>query len=213
MHSTELAAAELVDRIFMDLDKGETPISIFLDLSKAFDTIDHEILINKLQYYGFENSSLLLIRDYLCNRSQYVEYGNEASDFAGIRTGVPQGSVLGPLFFIIYMNDICKASTLFKPIIYADDTTLTATLNTFQNENYPVQDVINSELSNISDWMKLNKLSLSCPKTKAMIFHMPQKVINYPDLCIENVKNSFVDEFNFLGILLDKNLSWKNHII
>ena len=212
MHSTELAALELVDRILFDLDKGETPISIFLDLSKAFDTIDHEILIGKLQYYGFHESALNLVKSYLNDRSQFVEFGNVTSERAYISTGVPQGSVLGLLFFIIYANDICKASTLFKPIIYADDTTLTATLSTFQQENNSVQDVINKELCNICDWMKLNKLSLNCRKTKAMLFHMPQKSVFYPDLVLENGNIEFVEEFNFLGILLDKHISWKNHI-
>lgn len=212
MHSTELAALEFVDRILFDLDKGEIPISIFLDLSKAFDTIDHEILIRKLQFYGFEELSLQLVRSYLNDRQQYVEFGNVQSQCLRVTTGVPQGSVLGPLFFIIYVNDICKASGLFQPIIYADDTTLTATLSTFRKEDCSIDDTINKELNQICNWMKLNKLSLNCSKTKAMLFHMPQKTVQYPKLVIDNVDIDFVESFNFLGIVIDQNLSWIQHI-
>jgi hypothetical protein len=212
MHSTELAAIELIDNVLLYLDEGKSPISIFLDLSKAFDTIDHNILLNKLKYYGFNNESLTLISSYLCGRKQYVEFEDVCSNKLPVVTGVPQGSVLGPLFFIIYINDICKATTLFHPTIYADDTTLTATLNTFENEGNPIHETINFELSKISNWMKANKLSLNCDKTKAMIFHMPQKSVTVPKLSINDVDIQFVKHFNFLGITVDENLSWKNHI-
>ena len=123
-HSTEYAALELIDRVIVDMDKSEIPFSIFIDLSKAFDTLDHNILINKLQYYGIKDTALDLFQSYLSNRRQYVQIGNNKSDTTAITTGVPQGSILGPQLFIIYINDIIKFSTLFHTIIYADDTTL-----------------------------------------------------------------------------------------
>ena len=119
-HSTELASIELIDRITQDLDKGKIPISIFLDLSKAFDTLDHVILLQKLNY---KVSWVKKIQDYLQNRTQYVSYDKTNSDMYRISTGVPQGSILGLLLFIIYINDLCNASKLFRMIIYADDTT------------------------------------------------------------------------------------------
>ena len=105
-HSTELAAMELIDRTTQDVDRGETPFGILLDLSKAFVTLNHTILLNKLNHYGNEHCPLKLLESYLSNRLQYVEHDNIKSDYIPITTGVPQGSILGPLLFIIYLNDI-----------------------------------------------------------------------------------------------------------
>ena len=123
-HSTELATLEIINRIVSKMDNNEIPINIYLDLSKAFDTLDHEILINKLTYYGVTGNSLLLLSNFLSERNQYVDFNSKQSDFRILSTGVPQGSILGPLLFIIYINDINMVTTLFKPIIYADDTVL-----------------------------------------------------------------------------------------
>ena len=122
-HSTELAAIELVDRILKDIDNKKLPLAIYMDLSKAFDTLDHNILIKKLQYYGVIGTPLNWFQSYLTDRTQYVEVNNESSSLQTILTGVPQGSILGPLLFLIYMNDIPNASNLFTFILYADDHT------------------------------------------------------------------------------------------
>ena len=105
-HSTEFAALEVIDRILIEMDENEIPINIYLDLSKAFDTLDHNILLYKLNHYGISGSSLKLIESYLTNREQYVEIDNTKSKTQKIKTGVPQGSILGPLLFLIYINDI-----------------------------------------------------------------------------------------------------------
>ena len=119
---------ELIDRLILTMDNNETPLNIYLDMSKAFDTIDHTILINKLTFYGIHGVTLDLIKSYLNNRYQFVEYDGVQSTMLPISTRVPQGSILGPLLFIIYINDFPNASRLFNFIMYADDTTLSCTI-------------------------------------------------------------------------------------
>ena len=120
-----------------------------------------------------------------------------------ISTGVPQGSILGPLLFIIYIIDLCNASKLFKMIIYADDTTLYSTLDVFGNN---ISKNLNLKLTKVADWLKLNKLSINIKKSKFMVFHMPQKQVNIPNIEIENIKIEFADKFNFLGLTIHKHL-------
>ena len=155
-HSTELAAMELIDRLILTMDNNEsyeTPLNICLDMSKAFDTIDHTILINKLTFYGIHGVALDFIRSYLNNRYQFVEYDGIQSSMLPISTGVPQGSILGPLLFIIYtyMNDFPNASRLFNFVMYADDTTLSCTIprSVNPNENVEFECWLNKELCDI----------------------------------------------------------------
>ena len=204
-HSTQLAVLELVDRITQDLDPGKTPISIFIDVSKAFDTLDHNILISKLQYYGIGRVSLQLLRSYrLSNRQQFVQLGDSISHKKDIVMGVPQGSILGPLLFTIYINDMVYSSDLFRFINFADDTTLITTLH----ENH----TINDELAKFHILVKSNRLSLNVNKTKAMVFHMPQKNILIPQLQLAGTNIEFVDNFNFLDIPINKHLNWNSYI-
>ena len=212
--STELAALELIDRIIMRMDNNEVPLNIYLDLSKAFDTLNHEILLHKLNYYGVRGNALDLMKSYLHKRKQYITFKDVNSQLRTVTTGVPQGSILGPLLFLIYMNDIIHSTDCFGAVIYADDTTLSTTLNFFNDKcgRSNFDSLLNSELENISKWLKVNKLSLNLQKTKAMIFHTPQRKVRKPDLIIDNFEIKYVDDFNYLGIHLDKHLNWNKHL-
>ena len=212
-HSTECAALELVDRIITQLNKDEMPINIYLDLSKAFDTIDHTILIYKLKYYGVHEINLKLVSSYLENRKQYTEIDNVKSNTSLITTSVPQGSILGPLLVIISINDFAQATKLFNFLNYADDTTLSSTLNTF-NDNMHDQNLeilINEELLKISEWLNINKLSLNVVKSKYMIFQNKNKNKQTLILNIDNTDIEQVTDFNLLGLIIDTNYIWKKH--
>ena len=217
-HSTETATLELVDTLLQTLDSGKLPISIFLDLSKAFDTLDHTILINKLKHYGISGTSLNWISNYLTDRQQFVQYKGTMSNTRPILTGVPQGSVLGPLLFIIYINDIHCASNKFKSILYADDTTLVGSLHSFESQTHPndhttLSNNINKELSLISEWLNANKLSLNKDKTKYMIHHFSQRDVSQLkiSLNLEGKQIQGICEFNFLGTTIQDTLNWAPH--
>ena len=215
-HCTEYAALELVDLIINHMDKNEVPINIFLDLSKAFDTIDHNILLHKLRFYVLDGSTVFLFESYLSNRRQYVEIDEMLSETLLVKIGVPQGSILGPLLFTIYINDFPQVSNIFNFIMYADDTTLSSTLNQFtdstQHKNKSVESLINYELGKVIEWLNINKLSLNKEISKYMIFNVPRKETQTLTLKIDNINIEQVDELNFLGLTLGANVTWKKHI-
>ena len=181
-----------------------------MDLSKAFDALDHGILIKKFAHYGINGIALKWFTRYLSGRSQYVEIDGVASSTLSLSTSVPQGSILGHLLFLIYMNDIPNCSNYFNFFLYADDTTLS---NTIQIPSLsPIN--INNELAKVYDWLAVNKLSLNIRKSKYVIFHAMNKRIEgvIPDLAINGIPLERVKNVNFLGLLLNENMSWKPHI-
>ena len=149
---------ELIDRIINKMDAYEIPLNIFLDLSKAFDTIDHTILLSKLKYYGLKGSTLNLFHSYLINRKQYTEIVDITSEMLPIQIGVPQGSIIGPILFIIYVNDFSQRSNKFDFIMYAGDTTLSSTVNSFSDNNFSVDTLINEELSKVIEWLNTKQM-------------------------------------------------------
>ena len=151
-----------MDRVISALDDKDLPISIFMDLYKAFDSLDHTTLLHKFKYHGINGITLNWFNSCLSNRSQYVEIENVLSTKMVINTGVPHGSILGPLLFLIYMNDIPNSSQAFRFVLYADDTTLFSTIEyTIPFDSSDVNYLLNRELSLVYEWLFLNKLYLN----------------------------------------------------
>ena len=176
---------ELTDKVLKGIDEKHITLAIFMDLSKAFDTLDHSILLTKLAYYGINGSALEWFTSYLTGRTRYVEIDGISYDILSLSTGVSQGSILGPLLFLIYMNDIPNCTEYFNFILYADETTLSSTIR------IPSVSLINinNELAKVYDWLAVNKLYLNIGKTKYVILHAINKRIEgvIPDLEINGM--------------------------
>ena len=209
-HSTEHAILELMDKINLLMDKGKSPFSIFIDLSKAFDCLDHGILIDKIKHYGVTGKALELLTNYLSNRQQFTHFESIDSNKVAITTGVPQGSILGPFFFLLYMNDFSKCSQLFSAINYADDTVLSSTMSTFGS--LPPEGDINIELEKVSDWLKANKLCVNAGKSKVMFFSSINRTRPLPNIRFGETILEQVEEFNYLGVIISRDLKWDKHV-
>ncbi len=211
-HSTYMAVLDFIKDVNTAFDNNMYTASIFMDLSKAFDTIDHNILLQKLYHYGFRGTSYNWFADYLKNRKQYVSFNNVKSSYENVRCGVPQGSILGPLLFILYMNDICTTSKKLSFILFADDTTVFHSANDIDK----LCKTMNHELKEIVNWFKCNKLSLNAAKTNFMIIGTPHQTqhihANDTHILLDGCKLSRVCSAKFLGVTLDENLTWKPHI-
>ena len=177
--------------------------------------IDHEILLEKLKKYGFNPMALKWFSCYLSNRMQCVDFDSNKSSLLSMSKGVPQGSILGPLLFLIFINDMHSCSSKFSYIMFADDTTLTNPLCTFSSDELDTEQSINIELNQVYKWLTVNKLSLNVTKSKFIIFHYPQRKLaarDIPNLQINGCYIERVHEFNFLGVILDETLNWNAHI-
>ena len=209
-HSTEYAAIKLVDHVSKEMESGKIPCALYIDLSKTFDTLSFDIIIGKLRHYGVADVELRLLISYLTNRKQYVVYNNHESDITEIKAGVSQGSILGPLFFSILINDLINISSKLRFLMYADDTTRYFNLENFTQQNLNKE--INCEIEKINTWLKVNRLSLNLQNTKLMIFHRKQKHIQNINIVINGLHIERVESFNFLGITLTKTLCLDNHV-
>lgn len=209
-HSTYMAISHLTEKLYKAHDMKEYSIAVFLDLSKAFDTIDHEILLLKLKYIGVSDVSLYWFTSYLKERKQYVSFKGFDSPQLDIKCGVPQGSILGPLLFLIYINDLCRVSHHLSTILFADDTSVVYSHSDLEH----LLSVINNELQAFSLWFKANKLSLNIKKTNFLLFNSGKSCMGNKDVevFIDNNSISLSSSVKFLGILIDDKLCWKPHI-
>ena len=208
-HSTYMALMILVDKITKSLENGEFVIGIFLDFSKAFDTVNHDILLQKLHHYGIRGTAFMWFKSYLSCRYQYVTYNSTESSKKLIKCGVPQGSILGPLLFLVYINDLANVCKTSMPLLFTDDT------NIFFSGKDPhtIEAQINEELKYISEWLKTNRLSLNVKKTHYIIF--ATRNFTRPNLNVQ-IEGHTIDETyqtKFLGVIIDSNLTWKQHIM
>ena len=205
--NTEDAVSELLNNIYCSLNNKKFHGAIFLDLKKAFDTVSYDILLKKLDHYGIRGDALILIKSYLSNRKQFVSFGDSISDLKDVTIGVPQGSVMGPLLFLLYINDLPNATTHLRPILFADDTTLH-----YGHKNHEILvRHMTHDLAQIHNWLIANYLTINIEKTYFMIFtlrHQPQvNRITIHDKTIERQHKG-----KFLGVILDDTLSFKDHI-
>ena len=210
-HSTNHALISMTESIKSFLDSGKFVGGIFIDLEKAFDTVNHKILCHKLSYYGFRGKVNQLLTSYLDNRKQFVSVNGFDSLHLDISCGVPQGSTLGPLLFLLYINDLRFALSYATASHFADDTSIiyaNAKLKTLEsNLNYDL-------IKCVSEWLRSNRLSLNVDKTKLLLFRSKNNKTSLDNISIK-IQNSKLLPSNYvkyLGVLIDENLSWSYHI-
>ena len=210
-YSTNMAIIKLIDKIVQATNNDEITAGLFLDLSKAFDTIKYDILLDKMAHYGIRGLVLEWFRNYLSNRKQFVDYNSHISELKSISSGMPQGSILGPLGFIIYVNDIPNSVPDLSLILYADDTSAFTSHKDIRTLNK----IMNDGLNKLNRWFQSNKLSLNTKKSNVMLFGTHSKTTQYRNelkLSLDDVEIKEVNACKFLGVTIDQNLTWENHI-
>ena len=209
-HSVNHAIISITEHIRSLIDKGEYVCGVFVDLEKAFDTVHHDILCDKIRTYGLRGNINKLLKSYLTNRKQYVSINGHDSEVRDVTCGVPQGSSLGPLLFLIYINDLRLCLSKTSCGHFADDTFIIF----HSKKPKTIETIINTELKEIVKWLRLNKLSLNATKTELIFFHSPKHPLNYDNISIKmnGFKLTPVDYLKYLGMYLDKYLDWNHHI-
>ncbi len=210
-HSASHGITHLNEQVVKNLEAKKISAILFIDLKSAFDTVNHDILLKKLDHYGIRDNILSLIQSYLTNRKQYVKNGEIESSLLDVVCGVPQGSVLGPLLFILYISDIVNCSN-FECFLFADDAGL---LLADKNKN-ALKKQVNKEVKLLHEWLITNKLTLNLTKTNYMLTananKLTQKDRKKFRITIGKYTIHEVEQSKYLGVMLDNKLTWSDHI-
>ena len=208
-YSTSHVSINITENIRKALDDGNIGCGVFVDLQKAFDTVDHQILLAKLNHYGIRGVSNNLFKSYLSNCIQYVSINGHGFGLAAINFGVPQGSALGPLLFLLHINYLNQAIKFCKVHHFADDTNLLCHSNSIKKLNK----LVNADLKHLVNWLNANKISLNVKKTEMVIFKSKQKKLE-GDLKIKLCGKRLypTESVKYVGVKIDANLTWKHNI-
>ena len=202
---------QITEKIKESIDKGKFGYGIFIDLRKAFDTVNHDILLLKLEHYGIRDNMLNWFKPYLSNRKQYVFLNGESSEVKDITCGVPQGSVLVPLLFLLYINDLPNISKVLDFYLFADDTSNIY----YESDNLDkLERKVNKELGKLIQlWLNVNRLFLNLSKTNYVIFHPFNKPLK-PQVTIKIQKIALCQKthIKYRGVIVDSTLGWKQKI-
>ena len=211
-HSCETALVNMIDSWLNAIDNGKMIGVVLVDFKKAFDLVDHQILLNKLEIYGIKDDALSWFDTYLTNRKQQVSINNCQSDFQQISYGVPQGSILGPLLFLLFINDLPLYTNNVFTDLYADDTTV----YDIQDSMEQIESNLQSALNGLQIWCKSNGMILNSSKTKVMFVttNQKRKRLNRQnlDLNFQNEPLNMISSDKILGVFVDNNLTWTDHI-
>ena len=206
--STQDAMLYVTEQIYENLNNSLSTLAIFIDFSKCFDTLNRDILITKLEIYGVRGPPLDLLKSYLDNRYQAVKVNNSYSEFKLINAGVPQGSVLGPFLYLIYVNELSNISNQFTSCLFADDTTLI-----FKNScKYDLFRLCDYGVNLFYSWCCANRLSINISKTKSMLFSNTLTPLEIADVYMNNIKIEYTSSIRFLGVIFDDKLKFNVHI-
>ena len=210
-HSTASALLDCTNSWYMNMDRKMFNLVVFLDLKKAFDTVNHDILVRKLELYGITGNALSMIKSYLTDRKQKCQLGDVITSESRVTCGIPQGSILGPLLFLLYINDLPDCLRQVSPRLFADDTNLTAAGETIEE----VELAMNNDLLRIKEWLLANKLSLNVAKTEFLLIGSDHKLNNLDSQPCVNIGHDSIKQVQHskvLGVEIDENLSWNKHI-
>ena len=211
LHSTLTALLEATNSWSVNIDNGFLNGVVFIDLKKAFDTIDHEIILRKLSYFGADQATAKWFQSYLSNRTQRCNVNGNLSSASTVTCGIPQGSILGPLLFLMYINDLPNCLRVAARRMFANDTSITLSAKTVAD----LKLAVTSDLNNLTCWLRANKLSLNVAKTELMIIGSRQRLnaqCEEIDISIDDRTIKRVDHTKSLGLTIDAQLSWSKHI-